>query len=111
MKTDIEGHNEVCELCGLECPLTVHHLVPKRVSRSAKYSKKLKTDESNFLMVCNECHSQIHALYTEQELRDLYSTKEALANAEKLKKFIEWRKKHPDFKGSSKMSTAKKQRR
>ena len=99
---------EKCELCGVEAKLQKHHLVPQRVCRSSKYSKDLKTDESNFLWICNECHRQIHALYTEQELRDFYSTKEALLEAEELKKFIAWRQKHPAFSGSSKMSSRKR---
>lgn len=100
-----------CELCGIETELTKHHLIPKRVSRSTKYSKKLKTDESNFLWICGECHGQIHALFTEQELRDLYCTKEALLSSEKLSKFIKWRQKHPNFTGSSKMSSDKRSKR
>jgi len=100
-----------CELCGLELELTKHHLIPQRVSRSTKYSKDLKTDESNFLWICGECHGQIHALYTEQELRDFYSTKEALLASEKFGKFVKWRMKHPNFKGSSKMSNDKRAKR
>lgn len=97
-----------CQLCGLKEKLQKHHLIPQRVSRSTKYSKDLKTDESNYLWICNECHRQIHALYTEQELRDLYYTKDLLCEAEDLKKFIQWRIKHPNFKGSSKMSNRKR---
>jgi hypothetical protein len=100
--------NEECELCGMVCKLQKHHLIPQRVSRSAKYSKSLKTDESNFLWICNECHGQIHALYSEHELRDLYFTKELLCEAEDLKRFIMWKIKHPKFKGSSKMSNKRK---
>lgn len=100
--------HEKCELCGIEAKLQKHHLVPQRVCRSSRHSKDLKTDEANFLWICNECHRQIHALYTEQELRDRYSTKEALLEAEELKKFITWRQKHPSFTGSSKMSSRKR---
>lgn len=100
-----------CQICGLEEELQVHHLIPQQVSRSSKYSKKLKTDENNFLMICNECHSQIHSLFTNQELRDLYYTKDNLMRNEKFSKFVEWRKKHPNFKGASKMSNNKKQKR
>ena len=97
-----------CELCGIETKLTKHHLVPQNVSRSANHPKSLKTDESNFLMVCSECHGQIHALYSNQELRDFYSTKEKLLEAESLKKFLLWRRKHQNFSGSSRMSSRRR---
>jgi hypothetical protein len=100
--------SEVCETCGFLLPLQKHHLIPQHVSRSTKYNKALKKDETNFLWICNECHRQIHALYSDQELRDLYSTKELLMAAPEFAKFIVWRKKHPEFKGSSKMSNRRK---
>lgn len=95
-----------CEICGLECDVTKHHLVPQ--SQSRHKNKYLKTDEGNFLWVCTECHSQIHALFTNYELKTLYNTKEALLDEPRMRKFVEWRRKHPDFKGSSKMSNKRK---
>ena len=97
---------EKCELCGSETNITKHHLIP--VSQSRRKNKYLKTDEGNFLWVCTECHSQIHALFSNYELKTLYSTKESLMNEPRMRKFIEWRRKHPDFKGSSKMSNKRK---
>lgn len=100
-----------CELCGVETDLTKHHLVPQSVSRSGKYPKSLKTDEGNFLMVCNECHGQIHALFSNQQLRDLYYTKELLLGSDGFGKFVMWRRKHPEFTGSSKMASGRRGRR
>lgn len=97
-----------CELCGLNAFLTKHHLIPKRVSRSTKYSKDLKTDKENFLWICEVCHSQIHALYSEQELRDNYNTLDKLLAAPEFAKFIAWKKKHPDFDGHAKMSNRRR---
>ena len=96
----------ICELCGNECEPTKHHLIPQQQSRHK--NKYLRTDEGNFLWVCTECHSQIHALFSNYELKTLYNTKELLLANPEFSKFVEWRKKHPDFKGSSKM---KKERR
>lgn len=94
-----------CELCGLDTHrLTKHHLVPQNVSRTRKHPKSLKNDEGNFLWVCEECHSRIHSEFSNQELRDLYSTKEGLMSSEQIQKYVEWRRKHPNFSGSSKMS-------
>lgn len=97
-----------CEICGIEDELTVHHLIPQSMSRSSKYSKKLKTDENNFLMICECCHEKIHSMFTNQELRDIYFTKDALLRNEDFEKFVKWRQKHPDFHGSSKMSNNRK---
>lgn len=98
-----------CEICGLEVPLTKHHLVPQQVSRHK--NKYLKHDESNFLWICEECHSQIHALFSNQELKEVYNTKESLMSNEKFAKYVDWRIKHPDFKGTSKMSSDRKKGR
>ena len=97
---------ETCELCGIECEPTKHHLVPQHLSRHK--NKYLKTDESNFLWVCRECHSQIHAMFTNHELKELYSTKDALLGNDRFRAFVEWRKKHPNFSGSSKMAKSKR---
>ena len=98
-----------CEICGLECSTTKHHLCPQQVSRHK--NKYLKTDEGNFLWICTECHSQIHALFSNQELKELYDTKEKLLAEPRFRKFVEWRKKHPDFKGSSKMAKERRPKR
>lgn len=99
-------NTEKCELCGSEFNLTRHHLVPKLKAKN-KY-KEIRDDDSNILIVCRSCHDQIHALYSESQLRDLYSSKEALSEAPELKKFISWKKKHLDFKGHSKMSNVRR---
>ena len=95
-----------CELCGSDKNITKHHLIPQQVSRHK--NKYLKNDESNFLWICEECHSQIHALFTNQQLKELYNTKELLLANEKFNKYVQWRIKHLDFSGSSKMSNAKR---
>ena len=76
-----------CEICGCECKPTLHHLVPQQVSRHK--NKFLKTDEGNFLWICEECHSQIHALYSNQELKDRLFTKELLLADPKFHKYVE----------------------
>lgn len=98
-----------CELCGVECECTKHHLCPQLKCKN-KY-KNLKTDDSNIIWVCRQCHDAIHAAYDESTLRDLYSTKEKLLEAPEVKKFIAWRIKHPSFAGHSKMSNSNSKRR
>jgi len=100
--------NEIgkCELCGCECKLTLHHLIPQLKCKN-KY-KQNKNDDSNHIMICRQCHDQIHALHDETDLRDNFNTLEKLLQDEELMKFVNWRKKHPDFNGHSKMSNKRK---
>lgn len=102
---------EKCEICGCQSNIEKHHLVPQSKCHSAKYGKKLKNDESNFLWVCKNCHDTIHSYFTNNELRDLYSSKEALLSNEKFTKYVAWRMKHMkyDFNGT-KMSNNIKHR-
>ena len=95
-----------CETCGCEAELTVHHLVP--VVRCKNRYRAAKDDPSNRIMICRPCHDQIHACYGESELRDLYPTKELLMEAPEFRKFVEWRRRHPDFSGHSKMSNSRR---
>lgn len=96
-----------CATCGFETELTLHHLVPQSKAKSGKY-KQIKDDLSNHLWICRSCHDQIHALYENNILRDVYNTFESLMAAPEFAKYISWKKKHPDFKGHSKMSNTKK---
>lgn len=99
----------ICALCGAEKKLTQHHLIPK-VRAKNKY-KEIKEDPSNLLWICRSCHDQIHSLWDESTLRDLYNTKEKLLAAPEMQKFIVWKRKHPDFNGHSKMSNDRKSKR
>ena len=96
----------VCELCNIEEKLTKHHLIP--VSRTRNKYKDIKDDPSNWLWICRSCHDQLHALFTETQLRDNYNTKEKILESYEMMKFITWKRKHPDFKGHSKMSNSKR---
>ena len=96
----------ICETCGCTAELTKHHLCP--VSRVKNGYKNLKDDPTNIIMICRSCHDAIHAAYNETELRDLYSTKESLITAPEFNKFIKWKRKHPEFTGSSKMGNRRR---
>ena len=98
-----------CETCGLEADLTKHHLCP--ASRCKNKYKAIKEDESNHIWICRSCHDQIHSLWDESTLRDLYNTKDKLLAAPEMQKFIKWKIKHQDFTGHSKMSNDRKSKR
>lgn len=46
--------------------------------------------ESPTVMLCRPCHKQIHALFTNEELREEYDTIEALRDASRLADYIDW---------------------
>jgi hypothetical protein len=55
-----------------------HHLVPENRA------------ESPTVMLCRPCHEQIHALFTNEELRESYDTVEALRGAPRLAEYVDW---------------------
>lgn len=78
---------EVCPLCGREIPPAVrdlHHLVPKL--KGGKVTQSLH----------RICHRQIHALFTESELAQHYSTIEALLAHPDMQTFVKWVKTKPN---------------
>jgi 5-methylcytosine-specific restriction protein A len=76
-----------CELCGRVVPderiddprvVQEHHLRPEERA------------ESPTVMLCRPCHDQIHAVFTNEELREEYDTIEALREADRLSEYLEW---------------------
>lgn len=58
--------------------ITEHHLTPKN------------RKESDTTELCQPCHKQIHAVFTNQELKQDYNSVEKLRNADRLESFIDW---------------------
>lgn len=100
---------DACELCGSPENLTRHHLCP-RLKCKNKY-KKIENDDSNILIVCEDCHRTIHAYFDENQLRDLYPSKDALLGNEKFAAFVEWKIRHPGKSSPSKMSNSRRRKR
>jgi hypothetical protein len=88
-----------CALCGRTVPLAQrdqHHLVPK--SRGGKATTVLH----------RICHRQLHALFTETELANQYSTVAALLANEDVSRFVAWvRTKPSGFYRSTRRSSRK----
>ncbi|MDS0474398.1 hypothetical protein [Natrinema sp. 1APR25-10V2] len=55
-----------------------HHLRPEERATSPT------------VLLCRPCHKQIHALFTNDELRDGYDTIDALRSADRLTDYIGW---------------------
>ncbi len=55
--------NDKCVVCGVDAPLTKHHVVPKRVLKLIP--NKIKSRMSNILFVCIKCHKK----YNENDIK------------------------------------------
>ena len=72
-----------CGLCGRDVPrglITLHHLKPKQKGGRAEDRAPL----------CRPCHKQLHAVFSNTELAQQFSTLEALQQAEPLRPFLQW---------------------
>jgi len=77
---------QLCERTGLA--LTEHHLVPRQKGGGGQGGETID--------VCVPCSKQIHALFTNSELKQKFNTLEALKADERVRKFVDWvRKKDP----------------
>ena len=87
----------VCELCkrsGVP-KLTEHHLIPREEGGRDKETA----------LLCEDCHKQIHALYTNKELAMRLNTLEKLKCDYKIEKYLKYVKKQcPSKKLSIKKS-------
>ena len=77
-----------CQLCGQSFPragLTKHHCLPKAKGGT----------EDDVELICGQCHSMVHATFTNATLAVLYPTIRELRKAAELSAFIRWVRKQP----------------
>lgn len=76
---------KICVLCKRNVEeLRKHHLIPKQ-----------KGGEET-IVVCVPCSKQIHALFSNKELKQKYNTLDKLKSSGKIQKWIKWvNKKNP----------------
>lgn len=82
-----------CELCQrVGVKLTRHHLIPRKRHRRRSATQRFERDEmrSRIALLCQPCHSTIHATLSEQELEQAYNTIDTLANHPEIARFIQW---------------------
>lgn len=90
-----------CAICGRPLiqgkSVNLHHLIPKTFKGT------------EVIPLHTICHSKIHSVFTEKELRDYYHTPERLHEHEEMAKFIKWvRKKSPTYIGKNKRYKGKR---
>ena len=92
-----------CPLCGRPLiqgkSVNLHHLVPKTYKGTV------------VIPIHTICHSKIHSIFTEKELRDYYHTPDRLREHEEIQKFIKWVRKQPnEYVGKNKRYKGKGRR-
>ena len=102
-----------CEICLRELPLTKHHLIPVTRHKNKKTRKRhTKERMQEVIMVCRQCHSQLHALISEKEMDEVYNTLDNLLGHEEVAKFTEWiRKRQPNKRIRVKRPRERRRRR
>lgn len=93
----------ICELCRRQGvpKLTEHHLIPREEG-----GKDMQT-----AWLCEDCHRQIHALFTNKELAVRLNTLELLENDEKIERYLKYiRKQAPTKKAKIKKSRERRRR-
>lgn len=80
----------VCELCRREGvpKITEHHLVPREEGGK----------DGSVAWLCENCHKQIHALYTNKELANRLNTLESLESDYSIEKYLKYIRKQPASK-------------
>ena len=75
-------------MCNIDSRLTKHHLVP----RSKDKNKVGKTVD-----LCVNCHTFLHAVFSENYLKEHLDTLEKIIRHERCQEYLIWRRKHPFF--------------
>lgn len=80
-----------CRFCRRVCPLTFHHLIPKKLHRRVYFKKVFTREElGRGIAVCRQCHDGIHAIYDEMTLAKHFDTPERLRGDPSLRKHFRW---------------------
>ena len=75
-------------MCNVHAPLTKHHLIP----RCKDKNKIGKTVD-----LCSNCHTFLHARFSENYLKENLNTLEKIMQHQQCKQYLNWRQKHPFF--------------
>ncbi|WP_254537480.1 hypothetical protein [Halomarina litorea] len=97
-----------CQLCRRRFPdelltdpqaIQRHHLVPEN------------RKESPTVTLCRPCHAQVHATFTNEELREDYDTLDALRDARPLQGYLNWIRKTAKLDVQTQTSNRVRERR
>lgn len=81
----------VCALCGRAETLTRHHLIPRTRHHNKRNKREFDRDTVRETVgLCQPCHSQLHALFTEKELEREWNTLDRLRAHPDVTAFVAW---------------------
>ena len=86
----------ICALCEVSEGTSKHHVLPKSQGGTCT------------VLLCEDCHKQIHATLTNKQIEKSHTSIESLKEYEEINKWIAWRKKHPDVKVVHKQTKSRK---
>jgi len=94
-----------CDVCGQQMSndnSNIHHLIPQLKGGRTGPTIRLHT----------YCHSKIHSIWNENELRDVYNDMSIIMDDDRMKSFAKWVRKQKDgIKISNKMTNTHKRKR
>jgi hypothetical protein len=92
---------DLCPLCGRSgVMITAHHLVPKSLKH-----------ETDTIDICNDCHSAIHARYSNKELGERFFSLELLQKDDDLRRAFKFLSKQSSLRRfSNKQSNSRKKK-
>ena len=73
----------VCPICEVSEGISKHHVLPK------------SQGGTETVLICEECHKQIHTTLTNKQIEKNFVSIESLKEHEEIAKWIAWRQKHP----------------
>ncbi len=86
-----KGKSGICELCGRDTSLTLHHLIPRKLHRRNFFRKYYTRDElQRGVRVCRLCHNGIHRLYDEMTLGKKLNSLEKLRADTAIARHVAW---------------------
>ena len=86
----------VCPICEVSEGISKHHVLPK--SQGGKET----------VLICEECHKQIHTTLTNKQIEKSFVSIESLKEHEEIAKWITWRQKHPNAVVNHKQTKSRK---
>ena len=80
-----------CELCNRDIELTKHHLIPRKLHTKKKF-KRLKINLNECILICRDCHDNLHVNYSEKDLGEKYNTLDEIKKLSKVSSYTKWLK-------------------
>ena len=104
-----------CALCEIEYDdnqINFHHLIPKTYHNNKRIQKNYSREflNKNGLYLCISCHNKLHSCIDEKDMAYEFNTLGKIKEIPEIQKWIEWKKKHPNFNNTFNRMTLKEKK-